>query len=79
MVEFPTLSNDGTTTLFTYNLGLTEYVSGDEIAMDVFESTIAGVPVGNDFMKCHIYHGNVVTGLPVKVICGKFLSDIAVA
>jgi hypothetical protein len=78
VVEFPTLSNDGITTLFTYNLGLTEYVSGDEIAMDVFESTIGGVAVGNDFMQCHIYHGNVVTGLPVKVICGKFLSDIAV-
>jgi hypothetical protein len=72
------------TNLFSFNLGLTEYESGDEIAMDIFDSTNAlmaaiPLPVGNDFMKCHIHHGHAPSGLPVKIVCGKFLRDITIA
>jgi hypothetical protein len=27
-------------------------------------------------MKCHIHHGNQVSGIPVKIVCGNFLADI---
>lgn len=79
VIEFPTRSNDGATTLFSANLGLTQYESGDEIAMDIFDSTVAGMAsltppqlpaIDNTFMKCHIHHGNPATGLPVKIVCG---------
>jgi hypothetical protein len=82
VIEFPTKSNDGQN-LFSNNLGLAEYRSGDEIAMDIFDSTNAlltalGQTPGNDFMKCHIHHGHQASGLPVKIVCGNFLKDIAV-
>ncbi len=47
--------------------------------MDIFDTTIAGAPVTNSFMQCHIYHGNAATALPAKIVCGKFLADITSA
>jgi hypothetical protein len=44
--------------------------------MDIFDTTIATVVRKNDFMKCHIHHGDQASGLPVKVICGDFKADI---
>lgn len=77
VLEFPTKSNDGLTNLFSNNLGLTGYRNGDEIPMDIFDSTNSMLPlVDNRFMKCHIHHGDQTTGLPVKIVCGEFLGDI---
>jgi hypothetical protein len=50
--------------------------------MDIFDSTITTptpLTAGNDFMKCHIHHGNQATGLPVKIVCGNFLQNIVIA
>lgn len=76
VIEFPTKSNDGITNLFSYNLGLGQYKSGDSIAMDIFDTTIAGNPVTNAFMSCNIHHGDPATAIPAKVVCGKFTADI---
>lgn len=70
------MSNDGVTALFRPNLGLTQYVNGDVIAMDIFDTTIGGILRGNDFMSCVIHHGDTARGIPVKVVCGGFLATI---
>ena len=70
IIEFPTRSNDGTTRLFTDNLGLIEYRNGDLVMTDIFDTTVGGLSMNNDFIKCNIFHGDYSTGMPVKIVCG---------
>ena len=68
----PTLSSDGTVTLFDDNLGLNEYDDGDSVAVDIFDSA----PFDNTLMNCRIYHGDQSRGTPVKLVCGDLQSSI---
>lgn len=75
VIEFPTKANDGVTILFDNNLGMADYVDGGIIPIDIFRST----PLVNGFMDCRIFFGDATRGLPVKIVCGNFLSSLASA
>lgn len=66
-MEFPTIANDGLTTLFDVDLGM-GYLDYAEVGVDVFDS--APYDVGG-FMKCVFFLGSSTIHKPARLVCGN--------
>lgn len=74
ILEFPTLSNDGITVMFSNDLGWSSTIAdGDILPIDIFEC----LPFTTSFMSCRLFYGDYLRAIPAKIICGAFTSSIA--
>lgn len=67
VLEFPTLANDGVTTLFDNDLGM-NYLDYSIVFADVFDC--APYDVGG-FMQCQFFLGSSSKDHPAKIVCGS--------
>lgn len=70
VVEIPTRSLDGTTTLFADDLG-TGLTNNQQIKVDMLYG------FSNGFMTCRLLKGDQSNGKNAKVVCGSFLSAVS--